>query len=97
MSRGAKRNRSPEPKDSDDDENAYPKVLTASTLDRNEKLKVRRICTPKPCSGHLEVPENIFEMFNDAAKGRTTLYQMWAKSGGVKVGRESSIPVLIWC
>ncbi|CAE7351284.1 unnamed protein product [Symbiodinium sp. CCMP2456] len=93
-SRGAKRARSPESKDSDDEEYEYPKVLTAAALDRNEKLKVRRICTPKPCSGHLEVPENIFEMFNDAAKGRTTLYQMWAKSGGVKAVFMESVTVL---
>ncbi|CAE7446166.1 unnamed protein product [Symbiodinium sp. CCMP2592] len=82
--RGQKRSRSPQEGDSTEDE--FPRVLISSTLDRNEKNKVRRICTPKPGTGNLEVPENIFEMFQDAAKGRETLYKMWAKSGGVKVG-----------
>ena len=63
-----------------------PKVLFWDQLDKNEKNKIRRVCIPKPGSGNLEVPENIFEMWQDAAKGRETLYRMWAKSGGVKVG-----------
>ena len=61
-----------------------PRVLQAGTLSKNEKQKVRRIVTPKEGSGRLEVPENIFEMWQDASKGRETLFQMWAKSGGVK-------------
>ena len=93
--RGQKRSRSPDEGD-DSTDSEYPRVLLSKTLDRNEKNKVRRICTPKSGSGNLEVPDNIFEMFQDAAKGRDTLYKMWAKSGGVKVGRIFSSLVLFY-
>ena len=69
----------------EDDEEA-PKVLNAATMSKAEREKVRRICCPKPGSGRLEVPDNIFEMWEDAAKGRDQIFRMWAKSGGVKVG-----------
>ena len=61
-------------------------MLSFSNLSKLEKEKVGRICTPKRGSGRLEVPENIFEMWKDCAKGRDNLFRMWAKSGGVKAG-----------
>ena len=68
------------------EEDEVPRVLNSSTLSKAEKEKLRRIVTPKPGSGNLEVPENIFEMWEDASKGRDQIFKMWAKSGGVKVG-----------
>ncbi|CAE7313361.1 unnamed protein product [Symbiodinium sp. CCMP2592] len=75
----------PDDVDGDDDEEP-PKVLNFHDLSKLEKEKVRRIVTPKRGSGNLEVPENIFEMWKDAGKGRDNLFRMWAKSGGVKAG-----------
>ena len=68
----------------EDDEDEPPKVMSFSSMTKLEKEKVRRIVTPKKGSGNLEVPENIFEMWKDAGKGRDNLFRMWAKSGGVK-------------
>ncbi|CAE7278190.1 unnamed protein product, partial [Symbiodinium sp. CCMP2456] len=59
-----------------------PKVMRASDMTKLEREKVRRIVTPKKGSGRLEVPENIFEMWKDAGKGRDNLFRMWAKAGG---------------
>ena len=70
-------------------EQEAPKVLNGSDLPKKEKEKIRRVCTPKPDSGRLEVPDNIFEMWEDAAKGRETIFKMWAKSGGVKACRST--------
>ena len=70
-----------------DDEVEIPKVMNFSDMTKLEKEKVRRCCTPKKGSGNLEVPENIFEMWKDAGKGRDNLFRMWAKAGGVKAGR----------
>ena len=64
-----------------------PKILNSSSLPKTEIEKIRRICTHKRGSGKLEVPENIFEMWEDAAKGRDTIFRMWAKAGGIKAGR----------
>ena len=75
-----------EPSEAEDAEDEPPKVLRASDMSKLEKEKVRRIVTPKQGSGNLEVPENIFEMWKDAGKGRDNLFRMWAKSGGVKAG-----------
>ncbi|CAE7216894.1 unnamed protein product [Symbiodinium sp. CCMP2456] len=81
---------SKEPSETDgaehDEDDEPPKVLNFGTLSKLEKEKVRRICTPKRGSGNLEVPENIFDMWRDCAKGRDNLLRMWAKSGGVKAG-----------
>ena len=68
----------------EDDEDEPPKVMSFPSMTKLEKEKVRRIVTPKKGSGNLEVPENIFEMWKDAGKGRDNLFRMWAKSGGVK-------------
>ncbi|CAJ1341569.1 unnamed protein product [Effrenium voratum] len=58
-------------------------LLQSSSLSRSEREKLRRIVTPKINTGRLEVPSNIFEMWN-SEKGRKKLMEMWAKSGGVK-------------
>ncbi|OLQ05856.1 hypothetical protein AK812_SmicGene10912 [Symbiodinium microadriaticum] len=70
----------------DSSELEVPKVLKSETLDKLEKEKIKRIVTPKKGSGNLEVPEDIFDMWRDAANGRQKIFQMWAKSGGVKGG-----------
>ena len=70
----------------EDSDMEVPKVLHADNLSKLEREKVRRIVSPKKGSGNLEVPENIFEMWKDAGKGRESIFKMWAKSGGVKVG-----------
>lgn len=67
------------------DEAEYPIVMHAATMTRNEKQKVARVCTPKGSSGHLEVPQDIFKLWNSKA-GKEKLYALWAKSGGVKAG-----------
>ncbi|CAE7383534.1 unnamed protein product [Symbiodinium sp. CCMP2456] len=72
--------------DDDSSEAEAPKVLKGDTLDKLEKDKIRRIVSPKKGSGNLEVPEDIFDMWKDAGKGRQKLFQMWAKSGRVKGG-----------
>ncbi|CAE7362808.1 hypothetical protein AK812_SmicGene15369 [Symbiodinium microadriaticum] len=53
--------------DSDDDEG--PRVLQMKDLTKTEKEKIRRICSPKKGSGNLEVPENVFQMWQDVSKG----------------------------
>ena len=64
-----------------------PVVMHPSTMGRNEREKVRRACTPKSTTGRLEVPQDIFQMWNDSkGKGRERLYSLWCKSGGVKAG-----------
>ena len=67
-----------------------PRVLDGRNLPKGEKEKIARIVRPKPGSGNLEVPENIFEMWNDVAKGRQQLFSMWAKSGGVKANEDGN-------
>ncbi|CAE7231731.1 unnamed protein product [Symbiodinium sp. CCMP2592] len=74
------------PSQAPDEDSEIPRVLKSEALDKLEKEKLRRVVSPKKGSGTLEVPEDIFEMWKDAAKGRQTLFRMWAKSGGVKGG-----------
>ena len=62
-----------------------PRVMHALTLPQNEKNKVRRVVTPKPMTGHLEVSQDIFNMWQ-TKDGKQKLYALWAKAGGVKVG-----------
>ena len=62
-----------------------PVVMHPTTMHCSEREKVRRICTPKSTTGRLEVPEDIFKMWNTAG-GREKLFSMWCKSGGVKAG-----------
>ena len=80
----APKKRARSPSQESDPGDRVPRVLHGSNLNRAEKNKLRRIVCPKEGTGRLEVPENIFEMWEDAAKGRKTLFNMWAKSGGVK-------------
>ncbi|CAE7847162.1 unnamed protein product [Symbiodinium necroappetens] len=70
------------PSDDDDGDDGVPKIMSLSSMTKLEKEKVKRIVTPKRGSGNLEVPENIFEMWKDAGKGRDNLFRMWAKAGG---------------
>ena len=60
------------------------KVLNGKELSKTEKNKLRRICTPKPSSGRLEVPQAIANKWLDVSKGRDEIFMMWAKCGGVK-------------
>ncbi|CAE7565453.1 unnamed protein product [Symbiodinium sp. CCMP2592] len=64
---------------SDDDDEEAPKVLNFNAMTKLEREKVRRIVSPKKATGKLEVPENIFEMWKDAGKGRDTLFRMWSR------------------
>ena len=70
----------------DESDEEPPRVLLYKDMTKLEREKVRRICSPKKGSGKLEVPENVFQMWQDAAKGRESLFRMWCKSGGVKAG-----------
>lgn len=65
-------------------EGEHPVVLDGKNLSKNEKEKVKRLCTPKRYSGKVEVPQDIAEMWN-APGGKEKLFQLWAKSGGIKV------------
>lgn len=65
------------------EEEEYPTVMSAESMSRAEKQKVRRACTPKSASGKLDVPQDIHELWNSAG-GKEKLFAMWAKSGGVK-------------
>lgn len=67
-------------------EEEQPTILHVATMNRNEKDKVKRICTPKPTTGNLEVPRDIYELWQ-TDKGKEKLFSMWCKSGGVKAGR----------
>ena len=58
-------------------------VLDPKALDRSEKEKIRRIVMPKKNTGHLEVPQDIMDLWNQPG-GKGKLYDIWAKSGGVK-------------
>ncbi|CAK9072400.1 unnamed protein product [Durusdinium trenchii] len=60
-----------------------PVILHIATMTRAEKEKVRRLVTPKPTTGNLSVPKDIFELWQ-TDKGREKLLCMWCKSGGVK-------------
>ena len=71
------------PTDHEDEE--APQILHASTMSRNEKNKVARIVAPKKYTGRLEVPNDIFQMWQ-TPKGKQQLFELWAKSGGVKAG-----------
>lgn len=62
-----------------------PVILHIATMTRAEKEKVRRLVTPKPTTGNLSVPKDIFELWQ-TDKGREKLLCMWCKSGGVKAG-----------
>lgn len=62
-----------------------PAVLHVLTLSKCQREKVKRIVTPKPTTGNLEVPKNVFEMWQ-TPKGKEQLLAMWCKSGGVKDG-----------
>ncbi len=73
-----------EPEDHEEEE--VPSVLHVATMTRNEKDKVKRIVTPKPTTGNLAVPRDIFEMWQ-SEKGKEKLFSMWCKSGGVKAGK----------
>ena len=55
----------------------------AKDLSRAETAKIRRIVTPKPCSGKLDVPKDIMELWQ-TDKGRETLKEQWCKAGGMK-------------
>lgn len=63
-----------------------PQVLLAATLTRAEIMKIKRIVTPKPYTGNIEVPQDIIDMWN-TEQGKQKLFALWAKSGGVKVGK----------
>lgn len=63
-----------------------PCVLHVATLTRNDRLKVQRIVTPKPTTGNLAVPKDIYEMWQGGDAGKQKLLSMWCKSGGVKAG-----------
>ena len=62
-----------------------PIVLHVATMSRSDREKVRRIVTPKSTTGRLEVPKDIFELWQ-TEKGKEKIFSMWCKSGGVKVG-----------
>lgn len=63
-----------------------PAVMNVESMSKNEKEKVRRLCTPKKYSGNLDVPKDIAELWNSNG-GKEKLFNMWAKSGGIKAGR----------
>lgn len=54
-------------------------------MTRAQKEQVRRIISPKPTTGRLEVPEDITTLWN-TEKGKAKLFSLWCKSGGVKAG-----------
>lgn len=60
-----------------------PLVLHVSTMTKNERDKVKRIVCPKPTTGNLSVPKDIYELWQ-TDKGKDKLLNMWCKSGGVK-------------
>ena len=61
-------------------------VLHVATLTRADKERVRRMVTPKPTTGNLSVPRDIYDMWQ-TEKGKDKLLSMWCKSGGVKAHR----------
>jgi len=62
-----------------------PIVMHPASMSRAQREQVRRIVTPKPTTGRLEVPQDITSMWN-TAKGKEKLFSLWCKSGGVKAG-----------
>ncbi|CAL1173726.1 unnamed protein product [Cladocopium goreaui] len=52
-----------------------------ASMSRAQREQVRRIVTPKPTTGRLEVPQDITSMWN-TAKGKEKLFSLWCKSGG---------------
>eukprot|EP00435_Cladocopium_sp_Y103_P057543 s710_g19.t2 len=71
------------PTEVDTPEVEEPTVLRYQDLTRNEIAKVKRVVTPKSHSGRLDVPEDIFKLWQDP-KGQEKLLRLWCKSGGVK-------------
>ena len=101
--RGSKRTRSTSPSPSatstpsgskgvSEQEDGVPKILDPNNLTKNEKAKakIRRIVCPNCSSGNLEVPEDIMEMWEDAANGRNQIFKMWTKADGVKAVLKTS-------
>ena len=66
-----------------DGEVEEPIVLHVSTLSKSEKDKIKRIVTPKATTGRLDVPKDIYELWQ-TNQGKEKLFAMWTKSGGVK-------------
>ena len=66
-----------------DGEVEEPIVLHVSTLTKSEKDKIKRIVTPKATTGRLDVPKDIYELWQ-TNQGKEKLFAMWTKSGGVK-------------
>eukprot|EP00435_Cladocopium_sp_Y103_P027339 s550_g6.t1 len=64
-------------------QNIEPAVMHVGTMSRAERERVKRIVTPKPTTGRLEVPQDVFELWQ-TPKGKEKLLSMWCKSGGVK-------------
>ena len=58
-------------------------ILHVATMSKYEKDKVKRIVCPKPTTGNLAVPRDIYELWQ-TEKGKEKLLQMWCKSGGMK-------------
>ena len=71
------------PTEADTPEMEVPVVLRYQDLSKNEVQKVKRVVTPKALTGRLEVPEDIFKLWQDP-KGQEKLLRLWCKSGGIK-------------
>lgn len=73
-----------------------PAVLHVSTMTKYEKDKVRRVVTPKSTTGRLEVPRDIYDLWQ-TEKGKEKLLNMWCKSGGVKARSQYDDFCVIMC
>lgn len=72
-------------KDTGETSEEEPMILHVATLTKSDKEKIRRIVTPKSTTGRLEVPKDIFQLWQ-TEKGKEQIFNMWCKSGGVKAG-----------
>lgn len=48
--------------------------------------KFRRMCEPKRISGHIQIPNDIFEQYQTKGKTREKSFECFIKTGGDKEG-----------
>ena len=73
----------PAPEKADESQEVSPEILHVVTLTKNQRDQIKRVVCPKRDTGRLEVPRDIYELWQ-TEKGKEKLFNLWCKSGGVK-------------
>lgn len=62
--------------------------------DAKIRRKFRDMCKPKPDSGRLEVPEDVFERYTNGGVSREDLFKCFSEADGIKDSVMSLIPTV---